>query len=39
MADWDTTISNFYARKVIRSLPGCDNDKLPKNEMFAFEEI
>ena len=39
LADWDTTISNFYARKVIQYLLGCDNDKLPKETMFAFEEI
>ncbi len=39
LADWDTTISNFYARKVIRYLLGCNNDKLPKEAMFAFEEI
>ena len=39
LADWDTTISNFYARKVIQYLLGCDNDKLPKEAMFAFEEI
>ena len=39
LADWDTTISNFYAKKVIRYLLGCDNDKLPKEAMFAFEKI
>ena len=39
LADWDTTISNFYARKVIQYLLGCDNDKLPKEAMIAFEEI
>ena len=39
LADWDTTISNFYARKGIQYLLGCDNDKLPKEAMFAFEEI
>ena len=39
LADWDTTISNFYARKVIQYLLGCDNDKLPEETMFAFEKI
>ena len=35
LADWDTTIAKFYARKVLQYLLGCDNDKLPKEAMFA----
>ena len=31
--------THLYARKVIQYLLGCDNDKLPKEAMFAFEEI
>ncbi len=39
LADWDTTISNIYAKQVIQYLLECTNDKLPKETMFAFEEI
>ncbi len=38
-ADWDTTISNIYAKQVIWYLLECTNDKLPKETMFAFAEI
>jgi len=37
LADWDTMISNIYAKRVIRYLLNCDNERLPKETMFGFE--
>ena len=37
LADWDTMISNVFAKQVIRYLLDCENEKLPKETMFAFE--
>ena len=37
LADWDTMISNVFAKRVIRYLLNCENDRLPKETMFAFE--
>ncbi len=39
LADWDTTISNIYAKQVIRYLLECTNGRLPKETMFAFEAV
>lgn len=39
LADWDTTLSNIYAKQLIRYLLKCENDKLLKETMFAPEEI
>lgn len=37
LADWDATISNVFAKRAIRYLLDCENEKLPKETMFAFE--
>lgn len=37
LADWDTMISNVFAKQAIRYLLNCENEKLPKETMFAFE--
>ena len=37
LADWDTMISNVFAQQAIRYLLNCENDRLPKETMFAFE--
>ena len=37
LSDWDTMISNVFAKRVIRYLLNCENDRLPKETMFAFE--
>ena len=37
LADWDTMISNVFAKRVILYLLNCENDRLPKETMFAFE--
>ena len=37
LADWDTMISNVFAKQAIRYLLDCENEKLPKETMFAFE--
>ena len=37
LADWDTMISNVFAKRVIRYLLNCENDRLPKETMFAFD--
>ena len=39
LADWDTMISNVFAKQAIRYLLDCENEKLPKEVMFAFELI
>ena len=37
LADWDTMISNVFAKRAIRYLLDCENEKLPKKTVFAFE--
>ena len=37
LADWDTMIFNVFAQQAIRYLLNCENEKLPKVTMFAFE--
>ena len=37
LADWDTMISNVFAKRAIWYLLDCENEKLPKESMFAFE--
>ena len=37
LADWDTIKSNVFAKTAIRYLLNCENDRLPKETMFAFE--
>lgn len=37
LADWDTMISNIYANRAIRYLLSCENKKLPKETVIAFE--
>ena len=37
LADWDTMIFNVFAQQAIRYLLNCENEKLPKETMFAFE--
>lgn len=39
LADWDTMISNVFAKQVIRYLLDCENEKLPKETMFVFEML
>ena len=36
-ADWDTIKSNRFANKTISYLLSCDNEKLPKETLVAFE--
>ena len=36
LADWDTMISNVFAKKAIRYLLDCENEKLPKETIMAF---
>ncbi|MDO5400579.1 MAG: hypothetical protein Q4F17_06315 [Eubacteriales bacterium] len=37
LADWNTMISNVFAKQAIRYLLNCENEKLLKETMFAFE--
>ena len=37
LADWDTMRTNFFANKAIAYLLNCENEKLPKETMLAFE--
>ena len=37
LADWDTMKTNRYANKAIAYLLNCENEKLPKETMVAFE--
>ena len=37
LADWDTMISNVFAKRAIRYLLNCENEKIPKETMIAFE--
>ena len=36
-ADWDTIKSNRFANKAISYLLSCDDEKLPKETLVAFE--
>ena len=36
-ADWDTMKTNRFANKAIAYLMKCENEKLPKETMVAFE--
>ena len=37
LADWDTMRTNRYANRAIAYLLNCEDDKLPKETMVAFE--
>ena len=37
LADWDTMRTNRYANRAIAYLLNCEDDKLPKETMMAFE--
>ena len=37
LADWDTMRTNRFANKAIAYLLNCENEKLPKETMVAFE--
>ena len=37
LADWDTMKTNRFANKAITYLLNCENGKLPKENIFAFE--
>ena len=37
LADWDTMKTNRYANRAIAYLLNCENEKLPKEIMVAFE--
>ena len=37
LANWDTMKTNRFANKAIASLLNCENEKLPKETMVAFE--
>ena len=37
LADWDTTKTNRFANRAIAYLLNCENEKLPKETMVAFE--
>jgi len=37
LADWDTIKTNRFANKAIAYLLNCENEKLPKETMVAFE--
>ena len=39
LADWDTMKTKRFANKAIAYLLNCENDKLPKETMVAFEQI
>ncbi|WP_444876666.1 hypothetical protein, partial [Bacteroides heparinolyticus] len=36
LADWDTMISNVFAKRAIRYLLDYENEKLPKETIMAF---
>ena len=38
LADWDTTVTDIFAKKVIRFLLNCGSEKLPKETLIAFEK-
>ena len=37
LADWDTIKTNRFATKAVAYLLNCENEKLPKETMVAFE--
>lgn len=37
LADWDTTVTNIFAKRAIEFLLGCGVEKLPKETLIAFE--
>ena len=37
LADWDTMKTNRFANKAIAYLLSCENEKLPKETIVAFE--
>ncbi len=37
LADWDTMKTNRFANKAIAYLLNCENEKLPKETIVAFE--
>ena len=37
LADWDTMKTNRFANRAIEYLLNCENEKLPKETMLAFE--
>lgn len=37
LPDWDTMITNRFANRAIAYLLSCENEKLPKETMVAFE--
>ena len=37
LADWDTIKTNRFANKAVAYLLNCENEKLPKDTMVAFE--
>ena len=37
LADWDTVKTNTFASRAIAYLLNCENEKLPKEIMVAFE--
>ena len=37
LADWDTVKTNKFANSAIAYLLNCENEKLPKEIMVAFE--
>ena len=37
LADWDTIKTNRFANKAVACLLNCENEKLPKDTMVAFE--
>ena len=37
LADWDTMRTNRYVNRAIAYLLNCEDDKLPKETMVAFE--
>ena len=39
LADWDTVKTNKFTNRAIAYLLNCENEKLPKEMMVAFEQI
>ena len=37
LADWDTIVTNIFAKRAIEFLLGCGAEKLPKETLIAFE--
>ncbi len=37
LADWDTTVTNIFAKRAIQFLLDCGSEKLPKETMIVFE--